>query len=654
MTEIYSNRSNYYFGVGHFEVQVHEQEAYWNFGGNTFINGGTETMEDSEYWEGATKIDYQRFTYAETVIGDDAADDFIGSSHHPQGAWHVITSPNGSPEQITQTWTEEYDDYFVGRGGNDTLRGSTGNDTLIGGATEEYPISTVDPDDVEDNDILRGEEGDDSIVGGRGNDVLYSGPLTDGASDTLEGGDGTDTFFLGDGEFRANETVVEGTGVDYGNLGLSLAGDISDLAFTLIPGASKVGKEIVPMFFDVVKSLFKTEDETVVAPDPASAGSAIITDFNPIEDVLVIPMADDGSIYLQGDNTADNLLKVFHDNAFVDLMATVQLSEDVRTLEGYGNSTKSLQTDWFNSLESQALILDATGVRDYKTLTDIPFPETDENGEEVNHIEGSNKFLILGAHSGAALTGDNNSNYLYGTLHNDIINGYESEDKAYTAGTDVMYGFAGNDIFRGGQGEDRIYGGDDIDTANYVHSTAGINANLGTVKSDDNGSYVEVSDGFGTSDKLYDVENIVGSSYDDTVSFNDENTTDDEAIEVKVYSLDGSQSPEGETNVLIGVENIIGSDNSNDSIKFNLDEITLVADNEGTTIVDSSTEQTYTVTDFENIILNPASGTVAVSGPVNLDNFTFENVTTIETGSVIGTTDADSLAGSSLNDFITG
>ncbi|MGD1699501.1 calcium-binding protein [Dapis sp. BLCC M229] len=129
--------------------------------------------------------------------------------------------------------------------------------------------------------------------------------------------------------------------------------------------------------------------------------------------------------------------------------------------------------------------------------------------------------MVIGAHGEYEISGGNNGNYMYGTQHNDVIAGYESSSTAQTAGDDVMYGFAGDDEFAGGQGTDRIYGGDGSDTSNYAHSQAGINADLKIVGTNEYGSYAEVSDGFGTYDQLYSIENIVGSVYDDTIKGDD-------------------------------------------------------------------------------------------------------------------------------------
>lgn len=109
-----------------------------------------------------------------------------------------------------------------GRGGNDTLTGSTGNDTLAGGTG---------------HDNLFGLEGADTLTGGDGNDHLYGQSASGGddsadslngggggdylqgnaGNDTLDGGDGSDRIQGG----RDNDTIQGGEGSDTvnGNLG---------------------------------------------------------------------------------------------------------------------------------------------------------------------------------------------------------------------------------------------------------------------------------------------------------------------------------------------------------------------------------------------------------------------------------------------------
>ena len=81
-----------------------------------------------------------------------------------------------------------------------------------------------------------------------------------------------------------------------------------------------------------------------------------------------------------------------------------------------------------------------------------------------------------------------------------------------TAAGEDIFGFGGNDFIRGEGGADNIYGGSGIDTASYSTSAAGVMVML------ESGFPHGV--GFGgdaEGDKLYDIENAVGSNFADTI-----------------------------------------------------------------------------------------------------------------------------------------
>ncbi len=81
------------------------------------------------------------------------------------------------------------------------------------------------------------------------------------------------------------------------------------------------------------------------------------------------------------------------------------------------------------------------------------------------------------------------------------------------AGAETYKGLAGNDLIKGGAGGDLIDGGTGTDTASYAGSTA-VNVNLQTGAA---------SGGHATGDKLVSIENLLGSSYGDTLTGNSGN-----------------------------------------------------------------------------------------------------------------------------------
>ena len=77
-------------------------------------------------------------------------------------------------------------DALSGRGGTDWIDGRAGNDVIRGGPGNDDPLSS------RPIGILDGGRGADIISGGPGIDLLFDGPLREGAQDILKGGDGND------------------------------------------------------------------------------------------------------------------------------------------------------------------------------------------------------------------------------------------------------------------------------------------------------------------------------------------------------------------------------------------------------------------------------------------------------------------------------
>jgi Ca2+-binding RTX toxin-like protein len=91
-----------------------------------------------------------------------------------------------------------FDDTFLGSGGNDiVVSGGLGNDFISGGLGNDQ-LNGGDGDDQ-----LNGEYGNDTLIGGAGNDFITGGA----GADFIDGGDGFDTVNYG-GDFRTGPVVV--------------------------------------------------------------------------------------------------------------------------------------------------------------------------------------------------------------------------------------------------------------------------------------------------------------------------------------------------------------------------------------------------------------------------------------------------------------
>ena len=137
---------------------------------------------------------------------------------------------------------------------------------------------------------------------------------------------------------------------------------------------------------------------------------------------------------------------------------------------------------------------------------------------EVGHAEGGhaegdtlvNIERVAGSRFDDILVGDANNNALIGRDGSDVLVG--------GAGNDVLNGGDGNDTLIGGEGKDNLLGGagadflnggdGDDDRANYRRSQEGVTVDLATGTG---------SDGDAEGDVLVNIEQIIGSEFDDTL-----------------------------------------------------------------------------------------------------------------------------------------
>jgi Ca2+-binding RTX toxin-like protein len=104
----------------------------------------------------------------------------------------------------------------------------------------------------------------------------------------------------------------------------------------------------------------------------------------------------------------------------------------------------------------------------------------------------------------------------YGTEGDDVLDGtFVADNIAAYGGNDILRGFAGGDVLWGGGGDDwmdggsggdTLYGLSGFDTASYEFATSGVIIHL------EGGS---CQNSIAQGDKLYSVEEVIGSSYND-------------------------------------------------------------------------------------------------------------------------------------------
>lgn len=484
-----------------------------------FSQKSTQTYDTSDFWgkyeytledDGMAVLDSDETTFTNgSSWREDHPENSGANNNGPDVSYHVsynsLIIGNDNDNIIygadTATHWGGLDDTVYGGLGGDTIYGLSGDDALFG---------------EDGDDVLFGGKGADLLVGGDGDDLIYSGRLYDGSSDELIGGAGHDTFVLGD---FTGDTVPNA--IDWNALAIQVSEDLAHIGYSATPNpAVAIAKGVVPAVYDIANAVIDAQgSETFDAPEAAYAA---VEDFNPVEDVLILPLNASGlgNVFISSDTDTQNAFTIKYDTGTsVDIVATVTFADASEIYgDGVTSMSASAQQAFVDAIMQSAMVVGSDGV----TYGLADGYEVDAGDVDLGAL-GTNSYIVMGAYSGAYLQGDSAADYLFGTDYGDVISGYRLDATAGTsfapedAGNDEMRGFGGDDMFYGGAGNDYIYGGEGDDTSLYIDAEAGISVDLAATESDANGTYAQASDGFGTTDKLYSVENIVGSAFDDTI-----------------------------------------------------------------------------------------------------------------------------------------
>ncbi|MGK9237245.1 hypothetical protein KXS07_36440, partial [Inquilinus limosus] len=138
-------------------------------------------------------------------------------------------------------------------------------------------------------------------------------------------------------------------------------------------------------------------------------------------------------------------------------------------------------------------------------------PDSVNGGKALNSlgtIEGDDDVdLIYGKLGDDEIYGKGGDDWLWGGRGDDRLSGGDGNDRLWGEDDDDdLFGDAGDDILEGGQGADRLDGGAGEDTASYAESAAGV--------------VVDLASGMGRGgdaegDTLVEIENVIGSAYND-------------------------------------------------------------------------------------------------------------------------------------------
>jgi len=128
-------------------------------------------------------------------------------------------------------------------------------------------------------------------------------------------------------------------------------------------------------------------------------------------------------------------------------------------------------------------------------------------------IKGTNgNDTLNGGANDDKLVGKGGDDYMFGYEGNDFFKGGTGNDHiSGGAGDDEMMAGAGDDFMDGGEGADHFKGGDGIDTADYTTATSAVTVYY----------HSATASGAATGDTFEEMENLVGSAYNDSLQAGD-------------------------------------------------------------------------------------------------------------------------------------
>ncbi|MFZ4758794.1 MAG: beta strand repeat-containing protein, partial [Burkholderiaceae bacterium] len=455
-------------------------------GNDVLVGGaGADTLDGGL---GADTASYAATTAAVTIN--------LGSTSAQGGSGEAAGDVFVSVENLVGT---SYDDLIVSGAAANSIDGGAGIDTVsytnsaLGVVVD---LSLVIPQ------ISTGDAGGDLLVRveNLAGSSLADSLLGDAVGNRLAAGQGNDTL-----EGRAGaDTLDGGAGQDLVSYASSNAGVSVDLGRTL--GQLGAGDVLGDVYVDIEGVLGSAHDDTI-----ASSANADAIDGNLGTDTVsyaastaavTVDLALTSAQESAGTASGDVLTRI-------EVVAGSTLADTLRgdasgnalqgglgndTLEGRAGADTLTGGDGSDTASYSS---SAVGVTVDLSLTGAQTSAGDASGDRLAGIEN-----LSGSSLDDVLRGDAAANLLWGQAGHDSLGG--------AGGADLLIGGAGDDVLQGGAGADTLNGGAGADWASYSDSTAGVTVDLGR-------TLAQTGAGDVLGDVFVDVENLLGSAFDDLI-----------------------------------------------------------------------------------------------------------------------------------------
>lgn len=541
------------------------------------------------------------------IIGDTANDTSITVGGEticiPGGIYNNVS---GAIIQFTGA-TSGTQGLCTGTDDNDLIICSTGSDIINALAGD---------------DIVFGAEGNDDIFGNAGNDFLAGNT----GNDTIDGGSGFDTILGGSGDDEIN------VGAD-GGIGVGGSGADTFVLDTSVGNSTLSGGTNI----DGTGSNDGTQD-TFDFNDGLNGTLELFTDIADLLDFSDLSTAVDVTL-----------------TTITNANFTAAITGTGSTTPGNISGTNS--GDTVNLVSSNGFNIDGNGGDD--TITTGSGNDSIDGGDDNDTINAGNGInTVIGGSGDDDITTGSGNDEIDGGADNDVINA--------GSGNDNINGGDGDDIITAGTGTDTIDGGSGTNTLTYENvGSSGVTV---TVTGTGTGSVLgtSIADTFTNTTVIsgtdYDdtfVSNGSGNTFDglgedvngDTISY----STAGDSVNVDLGSGTGTVSGTGTPDTLVNIENIIGT--IYDDILTGSSGNNTITALDGDDVIDTGEGNNVVFGDGGADTITGGSGNDSINGGTGDDIIDAGNGSNIISGgsgndTITGGDDNDLIGGGADNDLI--